>query len=69
MITAETASHGAALYKASGAALRGLKVIVPGDGTAADNTYAEQYTAWHLVNAPCVGGQVTLTKIGLIRFP
>ncbi len=68
VITVGSASHGAVLYTASGAALRGLKVIVPVDGTAADNTYAEQYTAWHLVNAPRVGGQVTLTKIDLIRF-
>ncbi len=59
VITAGSASHGAVLYTASGAALRGLKVVVPVDGTAADNTYAEQYTAWHLVNAPRVGGQVT----------
>jgi hypothetical protein len=44
-------------------------VIVPLDGTAADNTYAEQYTAWHLVNAPRVGGQVTLTRIELLHFP
>ncbi len=69
VITVGSASHGAVLYTASGAALRGFKVIVPVDGTAADNTYAEQYTAWHLVNAPRIGGQVTLTKIELIRFP
>jgi nicotinamidase-related amidase len=69
VITVGTASHGAVLYTASGAALRGLKVIVPVDGVSADNTYAEQYTAWHLVSAPRVGAQVTLTKMGLIRFP
>jgi nicotinamidase-related amidase len=69
VITVGTASHGAVLYTASGAALRGLRVIVPVDGTSADNMYAEQYTAWHLVNAPRVNAQVTLTKIDLIRFP
>jgi ribosomal protein L5 len=39
------------------------------DGMSAENTYAEQYTAWHLVNAPRVGAQVTLTRIDMIRFP
>lgn len=69
VITVGTASHGAVLYTASGAALRGLKVIVPVDGTSADSAYVEQYTAWHLLNAPRVGAQVTLTRIDLIRFP
>ena len=69
VITVGTAAHGAVLYTASGAALRGLKVIVPVDGTSADILYAEQYTAWHLVNAPRDGAQVTLTRIDLIRFP
>jgi nicotinamidase-related amidase len=69
VITVGTASHGAVLYTASGAALRGLKVIVPVDGTSANNNYAEQYTEWHLVNAPRIGGQVTLTRMDLIRFP
>ena len=56
------------LYTASGAAMRGMKVIVPVDGVSADNTYAEQYTAWHLANAPLVGAAVTLTTIDDIRF-
>jgi nicotinamidase-related amidase len=63
------AAQGAVIYTASGAALRGLKVIVPVDGMSADTPYAEQYVAWHLVNAPRVGAQTTLTKIDLIRFP
>jgi len=28
----------------------------------------EQYVAWHLVNAPRVATQVTLSKIELIKF-
>lgn len=63
-----TAAHGAVLYTASGAAQRGLKVIVPVDGMSAENTYTEQYTAWHLTNAPVVSRNVTLTKIDLIKF-
>jgi len=68
VIAVGTASEGAVLYTASGAALRGLKVIVPVDGMSSSTAYAEQYTAWHLANAPRVGAQVTLTKIDLIRY-
>ncbi len=68
VIAVGTASHGAVLYTASGAALRGMQVIVPVDGTSAENTYAEQYVAWHLLNAPRISTLVTLTKIGLIGY-
>ena len=67
VIAIGTAAHGAVLYTASGAALRGLKVIVPVDGMS-DNPYSEQYTAWHLTNAPLVSRNVTLTKFDLIKF-
>jgi nicotinamidase-related amidase len=68
VIAMGTAAHGAVLYTASAAALRGLKVIVPVDGMSANTTYPEQYTAWHLVNAPVVSANVTLTKLDLIKF-
>ncbi len=68
VIAIGTAAHGAVLYTASGAALRGMKVIVPVDGMSADNPYTEQYTAWHLTNAPVVSRNVTLTKFDLIKF-
>src|SRR4051812_24374784 len=54
VIVAGAAAHGAVLYTASTAAMRGFKVIVPVDGISADAAYAEQYTAWHLANAPLV---------------
>lgn len=69
VIVIGTAAHGAVIYTASGAALRGFKVIIPVEGMTADNAYAEQYTAWHLLNAPRVGPQVTLTKMDLVRYP
>ena len=68
VIITGTSSHGAVLYTASGAAYRGLQVIVPVDGMSAENPYAEQYTAWHLLNAPRLVNIVTLTKIDLIRY-
>jgi nicotinamidase-related amidase len=67
VIVVGTAAQGAVLNTGSQAAFRGLKVIVPVDGMSAENTYFEQYTAYHMSNAPGVGQQVTLTKIDLIQ--
>lgn len=68
VILAGTSAHGAVLHTATGAALRGLKVIVPVDGMSAGNPYAEQYTSWHLENSPGTRRQATLTRINLITF-
>jgi nicotinamidase-related amidase len=68
VIVVGTAAHGAVLYTASGAAFRGLSVIVPVDGMSAETLYIEQYTAWHLANAPTVSARVTLTTTDQIRF-
>jgi nicotinamidase-related amidase len=68
VIVVGAAAHGAVLYTASAAAMRGMKVIVPVDGVSADTPYAEQYTAWHLVNAPIISNAVTLTTIDNIKF-
>jgi L-ascorbate metabolism protein UlaG (beta-lactamase superfamily) len=55
--------HGAVLNTAAAAALLGFKVILPVDAMSAD-PYAEQNTAWHLVNAPRgIGPNVTLIKM------
>ena len=67
VIIAGTAANGAVLHTATGAAMRGLKVIVPVDLMSAD-LYAEQYTAWHLVNAPGTRRQTTLTRSDLIEW-
>jgi hypothetical protein len=34
---------------------------------ASDTAYAEQYTAWHLVNAPRLGERVKLTQLSWIE--
>src|SRR6266404_6815196 len=67
VVVVGTAAHGAVLNTASQAAFRGLQVIIPVDGMSSENTYFEQYTAYHLGNAPGVGQQVTLTKVDLIK--
>ena len=68
VIVVGTAAHGAVLYTASTAAMRGMKVIAPVDGMSADTPYAEQYVAWHLVNAPIISNAVTLTSIDNVKF-
>jgi len=68
VVVVGTAAQGAVLNTGSQAAFRGLKVIVPVDGMSAENTYFEQYTAYHMTNAPGVGQQVTLTRIDMIKY-
>ena len=71
VIVVGTLANGGVLHTASQAALRGFKVVVPVDGMSSPNMntlYTEQYTAWHLANAPVFGGRVTLTKVDMIKF-
>lgn len=67
MIIAGIVAEGAVLGTSIGAVLRGFKAIVPLDGTASSEPYAEQYVAWQLANAPALRGSVTLTRLDLIR--
>lgn len=62
------AANGAVLHTATSAAFRGYNVIIPVDGMSALNPYAEQYTAWHMLNSPGTRNRAILTKINLIHF-
>jgi nicotinamidase-related amidase len=68
VIVVGAAAHGAVLYTASSAAISGFKVIVPVDGISAHLAYAEQYTAWHLMNAPIISAAMTLTTLDSVKF-
>jgi nicotinamidase-related amidase len=68
VIVAGTAANGAVLYTGSGAALRGFKVIVPVDGISSMDIYTEQFSVWQLANGPTFGANVTITKLGMIKF-
>lgn len=68
VIIVGTTAEGAVLHTATGAAMRSLQVIVPVDGMSAGTMYAEQYTAWHLVNAPGSRRRTTLTRFDMIEF-
>lgn len=68
LIVTGYAANGAVLHTATSAAFRGYNVILPVDCMSADNPYAEQYTAWHMINSPGTRNKVVLTKINLISF-
>lgn len=68
VIATGTSAHGAVLYTASAASLRGLKVVLPVDGISADTAYIEQFVAVHMTTAPLVSRNVTLTKLDFIKF-
>jgi nicotinamidase-related amidase len=68
LIAVGTAAEGAVLHTAAGAAFRGYDAVVPVDGMSSTNIYAEQYTAWHLANAPRLADHVKLTQVDMIKF-
>lgn len=70
VITVGTAVHGAVLYTASAAALRGFDVIVPIDGISGNGqvVYDEQAVAFILTHAPVLSPKITLTSIDMIKF-
>jgi nicotinamidase-related amidase len=61
-------ANGAVLYTASGAVFRGFTVIVPIDGSSAENEYIEQYVVYNFAHAPLVSSMVTLTTSDMIKF-
>jgi nicotinamidase-related amidase len=63
-----TSSNGAVLYTGSGAAFRGMNVIVPVDGLSAVEAYAELSAVYTFMNAPSVSPKTTLTKVDMIKF-
>ena len=68
VIAVGTSSNGAVLYTASGAAFRGMNVIIPVDGMSAVDPYAEFSTVFTFMNAPAVSAKTTLTRSDLIKF-
>ena len=70
VITVGTAVHGAVLYTASAAALRGFDVIVPIDGMSGNGqvVYDEQAVAFILTHAPVLSPKITPTSIDMIKF-
>jgi nicotinamidase-related amidase len=68
VIVAGTVANGAVLYTASGAAFRGIDVVIPLDTVSAESLYAEQFAAWQMVNGPRLADRVKLTTLALLHF-
>jgi nicotinamidase-related amidase len=68
VIPVGTASNGAVLYTATGAAFRNYDVLLPIDGMSGNNAWSEQIVAWQLVNGPGLADRVKLTKTDMIAF-
>jgi nicotinamidase-related amidase len=65
-----TSYEGATVGRASGAAQRGYKVIVPVDCSASEDVYREQYATYHLGGGgpASITRDITLTRSGMIKF-
>ncbi len=68
VIIVGTSANGAVLQTATGAAARKLEIIVPINGISSTYPYEEQYSIWHLMNAPGTRKRVIMTKTEIIHF-
>jgi nicotinamidase-related amidase len=68
VIVTGTAANGAVANTATGASLRGMKVVVPVDGMSNEDLYAEQYVVYHLLNSPGTRANATVSRSDLISF-
>lgn len=68
VIAVGTASNGAVLFTAAGAAFRGMNVIVPVDGMSAADPIAEYSTVIEMMTAPQLSQRATLTRSNMIKF-
>lgn len=70
VIVCGTSFQGVGIGTGGGAAQRGYKVIVPIDCLSSEDTYMEQYAAYHLYKSgpAVVTSQVTLTRSTMVKF-
>ena len=70
VIVCGTSFQGVGIGTGGGAAQRGYKVIIPVDCLSAEDTYQEQYAAYHLYKGGPAGvtSNVTVTRTSMIKF-
>ena len=70
VIVTGTSAQGSVVGTSNGAVQRGYRAVVPVDGMSAEDSYNEQYAAWHLYKGGPVNltEKVTLTRSDLIKF-
>jgi nicotinamidase-related amidase len=70
VIVCGTSFQGVGIGTGGGSAQRGYKVIIPIDCLSSEDTYMEQYSAFHLFKGAPAGvtSQVTMTRTTMIKF-
>ena len=70
VIVCGTSFQGVGIGTGGGSAQRGYNVIIPLDCLSSEDTYMEQYSAWHLYKGGPAGitSQVTLTRSSMLKF-
>ena len=70
VIVCGTSFQGVGIGTGGGAAQRGYKVIIPIDCLSSEDTYMEQYAAFHLFKGGPAGvtSQVTVTRSSMMKF-
>jgi nicotinamidase-related amidase len=70
VIICGTSFQGVGIGTGGGAAQRGYKAIIPIDCLSSEDTYMEQYAAFHLFKGGPAGvtSQVTLTRSSMMKF-
>jgi nicotinamidase-related amidase len=70
VIVCGTSFQGVGIGTGGGSAQRGYKVIIPIDCLSSEDTYQEQYAAWHLFKGgpAVVTSQVTMTRSTMMKF-
>jgi nicotinamidase-related amidase len=70
VIVCGTSFQGVGIGTGGGAAQRGYKVIIPIDCLSSEDTYMEQYAAFHLFKGgpAVVTSQVTITRGAMVKF-
>jgi nicotinamidase-related amidase len=70
VIVCGTSFQGVGIGTGGGAAQRGFKVIIPIDCLSSEDTYMEQYAAFHLFKGGPAGvtSQVTMTRTSMVKF-
>lgn len=70
VIVCGTSFQGVGIGTGSGSAQRGYKVIIPVDCLSSEDSYMEQYSAFHLSKGAPAGvtAQVTLTRTSMLKF-
>jgi nicotinamidase-related amidase len=68
VIVTGTAAHGAVLHTATGAAQRGMSIILPVDAVSAEDAFTEAAVLWCLTTGPASKGKVTVTTSDMIGF-